>query len=150
MIDGPATPRFALPMLALAQAQKEATHNEALVLLDALIHPVVEAGPQADPPAGPAEGECWLVASGATGAWAGQDGGIAIWTAGGWRFMAPRDGMRVRRSADGAWLTFGAASWAGPDIVASPAGGPTVDAEARAAVEALIIALAAQGLVISG
>lgn len=31
------TARYQLPFLAVGQAQKEITHNEALVLLDALI-----------------------------------------------------------------------------------------------------------------
>ena len=35
------TDRLSLPLLAVAQAQKEATHNEALVLIDALVQPVV-------------------------------------------------------------------------------------------------------------
>ena len=37
------TDRFALPLLATAQAQKEMTHNEALALLDAVVQPVVVA-----------------------------------------------------------------------------------------------------------
>ena len=32
MTDTLATPRFTLPLLAVAQAQKEVTHNEALAL----------------------------------------------------------------------------------------------------------------------
>ena len=37
------TDRFALPLLAAAQAQKEVTHNEALARVDALLHAVVVA-----------------------------------------------------------------------------------------------------------
>ena len=37
-----ASPRFDLPLLAVSQAQKEITHNEALILIDALLHPVAE------------------------------------------------------------------------------------------------------------
>ena len=48
MTDMLVTPRCALPLLATAQAQKEVTHNEALVLLDALIHAAVVAGPVAE------------------------------------------------------------------------------------------------------
>ncbi len=72
MTDLPRTARYSLPLLALAQAQKEVTHNEALVLLDAMVHAAVVAGPVADPPSSPDEGQCWLVASGASGVWAGQ------------------------------------------------------------------------------
>lgn len=150
MSDGPATPRFSLPILAVAQAQKEMTHNEALVLIDALIHATVETGPQADPPTERAEGECWLIGADATGAWAGQEDRIGLWSAGGWRFIAPHDGMRVRRSADGLWMTYGAGLWAEPAAIANPDGGSTIDTEARIAIELLISALSTQGLVISG
>src|SRR3546814_15958049 len=90
MTDMPITPRFSLPLLAVAQAQKEVTHNEALTLLDALVHAAIEAGPLATPPANPALGQCWIVDAAATGVWSGAENAIAIWTAGGWRFAAPR------------------------------------------------------------
>lgn len=72
MTDTLATPRFALPLLAVAQAQKEAMHNEALTLIDALLHATVEDGPLAAPPGAPMEGQCWIVGAAPTGAWAGQ------------------------------------------------------------------------------
>jgi hypothetical protein len=148
MTDLPSTARFALPLLAMAQAQKEVTHNEALTLLDALVQPAVEAGPLAAPPASPAAGQGWIVGSGASGAWDGEDGALAVWTAGGWRFVAPRAGMRTHRLSDGAWLRFDGAAWIEPDTVASPAGGATTDSEARAAIDAVILALVGHGLLI--
>jgi len=42
MTDLPSTPRLALPLLAVAQAQKEVTHNEALALLDLLVQPAAK------------------------------------------------------------------------------------------------------------
>ena len=150
MTDMPITPRFALPLLAVAQAQKEVTHNEALALLDALVHAAIEAGPLATPPANPAVGQCWIVDAGATGAWSGEENAIAIWTAGGWRFAAPRAGVQVTRLADGARLRFEGGEWTAPATIGAPAGGATVDSEARSAIAALILNLAAQGLLISG
>lgn len=144
------TPRFALPLLAVAQAQKEVTHNEALVLLDALLHAAVQAGPLAAPPAEPVEGQCWLVGEAPTAAWTGQADAVALWTAGGWRFAAPRAGMRITRLADGAWLRFDNGVWSEPSILAAPTGGSTIDSEARSAISTLILHLAAQGLLISG
>lgn len=148
MSDGPSTARFALPLLAVAQAQKELTHNEALTLLDALVQPAVEAGPQATPPAAPAPGQGWIVGAGATGAWLGMEDMVALWTGGGWRFVAPRAGMRSHRLSDGAWLRFDGSAWIEPGAVASPAGGAVIDSEARAAIAALILALVGHGLLI--
>lgn len=150
MTDMPSTPRFALPLLAVAQAQKEVTHNEALTLLDALIHAAVEAGPLAAPPTGPVEGQCWIVGATPTRGWIGQENSIALWTAGGWRFASARDGMQVTRLADGARLRFDGAAWIGPEVVGAPIGGSTIDSEARSAISTLILHLAAQGLLISG
>lgn len=150
MSEMPMTPRFALPLLAVAQAQKEVTHNEALTLIDALVHAAVEAGPLNDPPADPEPGRCWLAGPAPTGDWAGRASAIAIWTVGGWRFVAPRAGMAVARLADGARLRFDGSAWAGPAIATPPSGGSTIDAEARSALSALILHLEAQGLLISG
>lgn len=150
MTDMPTTPRFALPLLAIAQAQKEVTHNEALTLLDALVHAAIEAGPLAAPPAGPAAGQCWLVGTAPTGAWAGQGNAIALWTPGGWRFAAPRGGMQVTRLADGARLRFDGGAWVAPATIEAPSGGSTIDSEARSAILSLILHLDAQGLLISG
>ena len=144
------TARFALPLLAMSQAQKEVTHNEALTLIDALVQPTIEDGPLASPPPDPATGQCWLVGSGATASWAGQTDRIAIWSEGGWRFVAPRAGMRVLRLSDGGWLRYGAGDWSMPGTVPNPDGGATVDAEARSAISDLILSLEAHGLLISG
>ncbi len=150
MTDLPTTPRFALPLLGVAQAQKEVTHNEALTLLDALVHAAVEAGPLATPPVGPVEGQCWIVGAAPTAAWTGQANAIAIRTGGGWRFAPPREGMRATRLTDGAQLRFDGAAWAAPATIVAPSGGSIIDSEARSAISTLILHLAAQGLLISG
>ena len=150
MTDLPSTPRFALPLLAVAQAQKEVTHNEALTLLDALVHAVVEAGPIAVPPATPVEGQCWIADAAPTGAWAGQAHSIILWTSGGWRFVAPREGMQVMRLTDNVRLRHSGGIWVAPATIDTPDGGSTIDSEARSAISTLILHLAAQGLLISG
>ncbi len=150
MTDMPTTPRFALPLLAVAQAQKEVTHNEALTLLDALVHTAFEAGPLAAPPASPADGQCWIVGAASTGAWTGQENSIAVWTGGGWRFASPREGMRATRLTDGAQFRFYSGAWAAPETIAPPSGGATIDSEARSAISTLTLHLVAQGLLISG
>lgn len=141
------SPRFALPMLAAGQAQKEITHNEALALLDGIVHPVLISASETAPPIGPAPGEAWIVGANASGAWSGQDGAIALMTAGGWRFIAPIQGMQ-------AWLAGGRATfvdgaWSAPPAYAAPGGGGTIDAEARNALSTISAALAMAGLIIT-
>src|SRR5581483_2077842 len=60
------TPRLDLPFLAVGQAQKEFTHNEALQTLDALVAGAVEGAPLPAPPVSPALGSCYMVAAEAT------------------------------------------------------------------------------------
>jgi len=156
--------RFALPFIMPGQAQKEVYHNEALAAVDGLLHPAV-AGTASQPPANPDDGTCWIVGAGGSGAWAGQDGRIALFSAGGWRFLAPVTGMSVwdesvghaRRWTASGWndgklpvaaLIVGGQQVVGARVpaVASPSGGTTIDVEARAAIAALIVALKSHGL----
>jgi hypothetical protein len=158
--------RFALPYILPGQAQKEAFHNEALTLVDAALHAAIEADPEPDPPADPAPGQGWIVGADASGAWAGKEDALAVWTAGGWRFVAPLPGMLVWNKAASLWhhwsgtawsdgslpaaaLTIGGEQIVGPRLadVPSPSGGTTIDAEARAAIDAVIATLRSHGLI---
>ena len=130
-------------MLA-GQAQKEFAVNEAHALTDALLHLAVE-GEALDPPAAPAEGDCWLVGTPGTGDWAGHDGEIACRQAGTWLFVSPRDGLRAFNRATGQDWRY-AAGWHVASTVADPSGGTTIDAEARTAISAIIQALKAAGI----
>lgn len=138
------SPRHKLPLLFVAQAQKEVVLNESLARLDALVHPAVE-DELAAPPATPQEGQCWLVAPAANGDWAGHDGEIAAFSGGDWLFLVPRDGMRCWVVATGQLLRF-ESGWSGAQAPAVPTGGATVDSEARSAIESLINALKQAGI----
>jgi hypothetical protein len=139
-----ATPRFSLPLLFAGQAQKEFTVNEAHALCDALLHAACE-GAAAAPPPDPADGDTWLVASGATGEWAGQDGAIAARQGGNWLFVAPLEGMRLFDGATGQVLLY-RSGWQRPAAPVAPSGGVVIDAEARAAIAELISALSDAGV----
>jgi hypothetical protein len=139
-----ASPRFGLPLLFAAQAQKEAFVNEAHALADALLPCAIE-GETASPPSAPADGENWLVAAPATGDWAGRDGMLACRQAGNWLFVAPRDGLRVLDRASGQERRF-FGGWRMAVDIAEPTGGMVVDAEARAAISQLIAALRVAGI----
>ena len=157
--------RLKLPFLVAAQAQKEMTHNEALVVADIAMQAVVQSVAPAAVPASPLSGQCWIVGASPIGAWSGQAGALAAWTSGGWRFVTPFEGMRawsiadnviVQHTASG-WqvggLTAAALSIAGQQVVgarrpkvAAPSGGTTVDQQARTALSAVIAGLESHGL----
>ena len=139
-----ASPRFGLPLLFAAQAQKEIYVNEALALTDALLHCAIE-GTATAPPAAPTDGTNWLVATGATGVWAGADGKLACLQGGNWVFVTPRDGMVVLHRAHGQTMRY-AAGWQAPALTPAPTGGTVVDAQARTTVAGLIAALQVAGV----
>jgi hypothetical protein len=160
------TPRFALPFILPGQAQKELFHNEALARVDLALHPAVEGAPAAAPPPAPAPGECWIAAAGAAGDWSGRDNMLAMWTESGWRFLAPTPGMSAWNKAESVPLIWDGDAWRDGELacaglvvggarvvgerqpaVASPSGGTIIDAEARAAIDALTAALMSHGLI---
>jgi hypothetical protein len=133
------TTRHKLPLLAVSQAQKEITHNEALVRVDALLHPVVEDVLATAPAATDTDiGKCWLVAAAPNGEWAAKAGQIAIWIGGGWRFCAAANGMRLRLQSSGTDIFRSNDQWVTSPTVADPVNGTVIDVEARSAIVALL------------
>lgn len=165
---GESTLRLGLPLLAAGQAQKELWHNEALALIDLASNAGVEALGAATPPATPEAGRAWVLGETPTGAWAGHAHALAGWTAGGWRFVAPFEGLSVWVVAEKLHATYADGRWVAGDVrarrvlvggvpvlgpqrpaITPPAGGGTVDAEARAALDQVLAALRAHGLIAS-
>lgn len=164
MVD--ATDRLALPLLQSGQSQKEITHNEALIRIDALLHLAVESQGEVGPPLSPEVGQAWIVAAPAIGAWVGREGWIAAFHAGGWAFAEAsegwlawvrNEGVFAYRVADGwrsnAWPVKGL-SVSGDAMlamqqpaIASPAGGEVVDVQARHVLGQVLSALRTHGLI---
>jgi hypothetical protein len=86
------TANLALPCIEGSQAQKHVTHNDALRILDTLVQLAVLDRDLTAPPGSPAEGQRWIVKTGATGAWAGHANAIAAWQDGVWQFSTPQLG----------------------------------------------------------
>lgn len=143
------------------------TLRGALTLVDLLLAGSIEPGLLTVPPPSPVPGVFYRVASaGASGAFAGHENTLAGWSAGGWRFVVPVEGMRLTERASGLELAFRGGAWtsgslrasevvvAGNKVVgarggaiADVAGGSTVDTQARAAIAQILSALRTHGLV---
>ncbi len=160
------THRLSLPMLHIAQAHKEMMHNEALMLIDLLLHGCVAEVARDAPPPAPSAGQCWIVGPAPTGDWTGHAGQIAGMTDGGWRFVAPREGMRLWWTGGETTVEFRGGEWRRGEVparrilidgtpvvgaqqaaIASPTDGATRDEEARTALSAILAALRAHGLI---
>ncbi len=112
----------------------EAHGNELRRLLrgvDALVQARVKDKDLAAPPTSPVDGDCYLVAASATGAWAGWTNRIARWSAAAnaWESYVPKEGWEVAvedenvnyRYSGNAWLKQwldGSAAYDPPSIAA--------------------------------
>ncbi len=105
------TVRLKLPLLAAAQAQKHVTHNEALAALDTLVQLSVIDKDLATPPMSPTEGDCYVVAGSATGAWTGWETRIARFIDGAWRSYIPAEGWRAYVEDEAVSYVFDGAAW---------------------------------------
>jgi hypothetical protein len=159
------SPRLGLPLLASGQAQKDVTHNEALLRLDQLVQPLVQSRSQLAPPASPALGAAYIVPPG--GSWPQPAGSLVQWDGSGWAVQPPRAGLVVVVADEAAMLVADGSGWlshwpcaglgiggravlaAAPASVAPPSGGTVVDAEARAVLASLLAALVAQGIIMA-
>ena len=142
------TARFAMPLLHVAQAQKEFFFNEALIRVDALLQAIVE-GVADTPPAEPSAGECWIVSHSPSGSFESHADELACWQQEQWTFISPRSGMSVFDRGIGANRRF-AGRWTVPSPISRPVGGATVDIEARAAIDAIIDCLSLNGSLPTG
>lgn len=105
------TPNLRLPYLDANQNQKTVTHNAALTALDAIVNGQIQSAALAAPPAAPGDGQCWIVASGGTGTWAGRDLNIAAWQDGAWAFYPPTKGMLAYNDAAAALIVWNGTAW---------------------------------------
>jgi Protein of unknown function (DUF2793)/Repeat of unknown function (DUF5907) len=127
-----------LPLILAAQAQKHVTHNEALVKLDLIVQLSVLSRNTLTPPVTPVVGDRYIVGGIGTGAWAGQDQKIALFTLGGWTFTTALLGWQAYIVDESQMGFFDGTTWIalsdGPFTVARLGIGATPDATNRLSV----------------
>jgi hypothetical protein len=105
------SPILSMPFIQPAQAQKHVTHNEAIRLLDVAVQLAVTNRTRATPPASPAVGDRYIVASTASGLWDGQQGRIAFYAEDGWEFVQPKTGWQAYILAEAQTAVYNGALW---------------------------------------
>jgi hypothetical protein len=105
------TPRFALPYIQAAQAQKEVTHNEALLMVDALVSLSLEDRHLSAPPISPQNGQVWFINGAGSGAWSGQSNKLAHYDSGQWYFYVIPDGLRAWIKDEAGYFVYSGGSW---------------------------------------
>lgn len=105
------SPRLGLPYILASQAQKHVTHNEALLKLDSLVQLSVASKDLTSPPGAPANGDAYIIPAGATGAWAGQVGKLAVWQENAWAFHDPTEGWTAWVSDLDRMWSFDGTAW---------------------------------------
>lgn len=107
-----ATPVLNLPYILPSQAQKHVTHNEAIRLLDVIVQLSVTARSLSTPPASPAQGDRYIIPTGASGDWAGQGGKIALFENGAWQFFTPLAGWTAWVVGEQVLASYTGGAWA--------------------------------------
>jgi hypothetical protein len=115
----PETALLGLPLLVPEQAQKHATHNEALTALDAIVQLAVIDRDLAAPPGDPEEGDRYIVAAEPSSAWTGHAGAIAAWQGGAWAFHTPGIGWCAWVADEAALVIHDGAGWLGLGAILS-------------------------------
>lgn len=117
------SPDLGIVLLEAQQQQPNVSHNEAILQINAMLNGVIDMTTTA-PPGSPTEGDAYVVASPATGAWLGREDSVAFYTSGGWRFMpgddsggtpivmgARQHGMRVYNRFDDTLYAWDGTAW---------------------------------------
>jgi len=117
------TPNLKMPNIEAAQAQKHVTHNEALRVLDAIVQLGVIDRDLTAAPGSPTNGERYIVATSATGTWAGKDQQIAVWQDNAWGYHVPQEGWLAWVADEDKLLAWDGTTW--NEVSGGGAGGST-------------------------
>ncbi len=105
------TNNLGITLVEQAQAQKEVTVNEAITILDSALGGGVIDKDLNTPPGSPVEGNRYIVAASPTGAWSGKAKNIAFYFNGGWRFIAPVEGLQAWVNDEDTLYFYDGSNW---------------------------------------
>ena len=101
---------LSLPYIQGGQAQKHVTHNEAVRVIDAIVHLSVVDQVTA-PDAGAQDADRYIVGPGAIDDFTDHDGKIAMLENGAWQFFQPVTGWIAYQQATGGLVAFDGNGW---------------------------------------
>lgn len=105
------TNHLGLTLLEQSQAQKDVTANEAFARIDAVLNTGFIDHTLATPPLSPAEGDVYIVAASATDDWLAREDHIAYYDGSIWRFITPREGLRLWSEAEDRDYIYDGSAW---------------------------------------
>lgn len=108
------TPNTSIKLMANSQASKYVVFNELARKLDALYsctNAIVLDKDLTSSPGSPADGDTYIVASGASGSWAGQDKKIAYYNTNTWVFYTPIAGWLVYITDEAIFYKYNGTNW---------------------------------------
>lgn len=108
MVD---TPRLLLPEISTAQSDKFDTHNATLQIIDILLQASVIDKDLTAPPGGESDGDMYIVGTGATGDWTGEDGNIAYYRSAAYVFYTAFEGLIAWIRDEDALYAYDGAAW---------------------------------------
>lgn len=106
------TSKLSLPYIMASQAQKHVTHNEALRILDALVHLSIKTRSSSDLPASASDGDRFIVSPEASGQFTGHEGEIAAFQDGAVAFLAPQAGWTAWIEDESVFIVWDGTIWA--------------------------------------
>lgn len=113
MVD---TPRLGLTQLEEGQALPENVVNGNDVILEQMANgAIVKDKDENDPPGSPADGDAYIVAATATGAWTGHENDIAFYY-NGWIYVTPIEGTEAYVQDEDTKYRYSGSAWAVPSI----------------------------------
>lgn len=102
-----------------SQASKYVTHNAAIRKLRIISQLVVKDRHLTAPPASPTDGDTYIPASVATGAWAGYENYIVFYSGTAWVTLLPAEGWLAYIQDENNFVFYNGSAWTGPLVAAS-------------------------------